>query len=159
MDVLEIGGEVETPKKFDFTSLHSLPNQIENVSEVLPGKEGAAVSLQSILDHVGATGAARYITLECTDGKFSASVPLNLVRDAIILYRLDGRPLPENKGGPYRFLIPRASECHVSDVDACANVKYLGRMTFDAVRGKDTRPTNDTLHAAHHQKEGHEHLT
>ena len=59
MDILEIGGEVETPKKFDFTSLHSLPNQIENVSEVLPGKEGAAVSLQSILDHVGATGAAR----------------------------------------------------------------------------------------------------
>ncbi len=159
MDVLEIGGEVDTPKKFDFTSLHSLPNQIENVSKVLPGKEGAAVSLQSILDHVGATGAARYITLECTDGKFSASVPLNSVRDAIILYRLEGRPLPANKGGPYRFLIPQASECHVRDVDACANVKYLGRITFDAVRGKDTRPTNETLHSAHHQKEGHEHLS
>ena len=90
MDILEIGGEVETPKKFDFTSLHSLPNQIENVSEVLPGKEGAAVSLQSILDHVGATGAARAPTAGPGECCQKGSTP-HLGRQTRIQVRQEGR--------------------------------------------------------------------
>jgi hypothetical protein len=43
--------------------------------------------------------------------------------------------LPEKKGGPVRFLIPNAEKCGVEGVDACANVKGLGRITLTV--GKD----------------------
>ena len=68
--------------------------------------------LQAILDIVHPTSTAAYIALQSTDGKFSASVPLDAVRNAVIAYRLGNEPLPAKKGGPFRFLIPNVEDCY-----------------------------------------------
>ncbi len=158
MTQLHIEGEVRSPQAFGFTELRALSEQIEDVSRLIPGREGSAVRLQAVLDQVEPKATVRYITLESTDGKFSASVPLEAVQEGIIAYRLNDTALPENKGGPYRFFIPNVSECHVGEVDACANVKFLGRICLSHEKGRDVRPTSPQAHEEHHHKPGHEHL-
>ena len=125
MTQLHVEGEVRSPQAFGFTELRALADQIEDVSQLIPGRDGSAVRLQAVLDQVGPKETVRYITLESTDGKFFASVPLEAVQEGIIAYRFNDTALPENKGGPYRFFIPNIEECHVGEVDACANVKFL----------------------------------
>ena len=158
MTQLHIEGEVQSPKAFGFTELRLLADQIEDVSQLIPGREGSAVRLQALLEQVGPMQTATYITLESTDGKFSASVPLEAVQEGIIAYRFNDAALPEKKGGPYRFFIPNVSECQVGEVDACANVKFLGRICLSRGKGRDVRPTSPQSHEEHHQKPGHEHL-
>ena len=157
MTQLHVEGEVRSPQAFGFPELRALANQIEDVSQLIPGREGSAVRLQAVLEQVGLKETVRYITLEST-GKFSASVPLEAVQEGIIAYRFNDTALPENKGGPYRFFIPDVSECHVGEVDACANVKFLGRIYLSHEKGRDVRPTSPQAHEEHHQKPGHEHL-
>ena len=100
------------------------------------------------------------MTLHATDGDFSASVPLEAVRDrAIVAYRLGDAPLPAAQGGPLRFFITNVEECAIGEVDACANVKSLGTIEVTIGPGTDTRPTSAPEHEALHQEPGHAHLT
>jgi len=157
MGSLRVEGAVATGCTFTFADLAALPNQVPDVSHLVPGREGGGVRLQSILDTVAPAAAAQYITLQSSDGKFSASVPLAAVRDAIVAYRLGNEPLPEKKGGPFRFLIPNIEACAIGGVDACANVKFLSRIELSQHAGQDNRPISKATHEEHHTKEGHEH--
>ena len=107
MTRLHVEGEVRSPQAFGFAELRALAEQIEDVSRLIPGREGSAVRLQAVLEQVGLKETVRYITLESTDGKFSASVPLEAVQEGIIAYRFNETALSENKGGPYRFFYSR----------------------------------------------------
>jgi hypothetical protein len=158
MERLRITGEVQFARDFSFAELAALPNQVSDVSQFIPGREGGGVRLQSIVDTVHPTSTATYVTLQSTDGKFSASVPLEAVKNAIVAYRLGNEALPVKKGGPFRFLIPNVEECAIGEVDACANVKFLGIMRFSSQPGEDSRPTSKATHEEHHATEGHEHL-
>jgi hypothetical protein len=158
MEALRIEGEVQQTRSLSFADLAALPDQIPDVGELIPGREGGGVRLASILATVNPTAQAAYVTLTSTDGKFSASVPLEAIRDAVIAYRLGNEPLPAKKGGPFRFLIPHVEECAIGGVDACANVKFLGVMRLSQHPGEDNRPTSAKGHEEHHTKEGHEHL-
>jgi len=109
------------------------------------------------LAQVAPTTTARYLTLRSGDGKFSASIPLDAAREAIVAYRLGDEPLPSKKGGPFRFFIPNVEECAIGGVDACANVKFLARIELSQQPGADNRPTSKAMHEEHHTKEGHEH--
>ena len=155
---LHIAGELQDVHAFSFADLAALPNQVSDISQLIPGREGGGVRLQSIVDTVRPSSAATYITLKSTDGKFSASIPLAAVYNAVVAYRLGNEPLPAKKGGPFRFLIPNVEECAVGEVDACANVKFLGEIRFCNQPGEDNRPTSKVRHEEHHTKEGHEHL-
>ena len=159
MTQLRIEGEVLTPRAFSFEDLRLLPGQVADVGQFIPGRDGSGVRLQSLLEQVGLKESVKYITLESTDGTFSASVPLEAVHDAIVAYRLETEPLPAKKGGPFRFFIPNVEECAVGEVDACANVKFLGRVHLSHEPGRDVRPTSAQLHQEHHEKPGHEHVS
>ncbi|NOT23185.1 MAG: molybdopterin-dependent oxidoreductase, partial [Nitrospiraceae bacterium] len=50
-------------------------------------------------------------------------------------YELDGAPLTESKGGPFRLVTPGLW-------DLCDNVKGVGRIEVTIGTGRDTRPTN-----------------
>lgn len=158
MDALRIEGEVRQARSFGFGDLMTLPEQVPDISQLIPGREGGGVRLRSLLAQVGPASSAAYITLRSTDGKFSASIPLDAVQDAVVAYRLGNEPLPEKKGGPFRFFIPHVEECAIGGVDACANVKFLGTIHLSQQPGIDNRPTSKTTHEEHHTKEGHEHL-
>jgi len=139
---LRVEGEVATPREFGFTDLATLPNQVPDVGTLIPGREGGAVRLRTLLDEAGVQDRATHVTLHATDGDYSASVPLEAVIDrALIVYRIGDAPLTEAQGGPMRFLITDVDACGVSEVDACANVKFLRTVQLSQGPGTDTRPS------------------
>jgi 2-dehydropantoate 2-reductase len=126
MSKLRVEGEVESPQSFGFEELRALPDQIEDVSRVVPGKVGAGVALSALLDAVGLSPGASHVYLEASDKSYQATLPLSEIRHAVLAYRLEGDPLPEGKGGPVRFLTPHDGNCDKADGHACANIKGLG---------------------------------
>jgi DMSO/TMAO reductase YedYZ molybdopterin-dependent catalytic subunit len=150
---LQIDGEVEQPVQWsqaDLAAIHDA-HQIDDVSKLDPKRPGRGVRLAGVLAVVGAKPSARWLTLHSSKDNFHASVPLDAVRDrALIVYQRDGKPLPENAGGPFRFLIPDFAACHTAEVDECANVKFVDRIELTRDRGFDNRPKDDAEHAKVH---------
>jgi DMSO/TMAO reductase YedYZ molybdopterin-dependent catalytic subunit len=109
------------------------------------------VTLESVLRRAGPTAAANYLTLHASADNFHASVPLAAVRgEGIVVYRLDGSPLPVRNGGPIRFLIKDPAACHTDELDDCANVKFVDRIELTAGKGLDTRPETEDEHERLH---------
>jgi len=76
------------------------------------------------------------------------------VRDrGLLIYRLAGDPLPAKDGGPIRFLIPDFAACHTTEVDECANVKFVDRIELSRERGRDNRPQQAAEHEALHARQ------
>ena len=152
---LSVRGSVSKTSSYDFDGLAALSGQVPDVSQLAEGREGGAVTLASLLANAGPTEDARFITIEA-EGNYSASVPLDAVRDqAILIYRLGEDPLPGDKGGPVRFFIPDVAACQTDEVDQCANVKYVQSIVLSAERGTDTRPQNVKQHVDLHLEEQH----
>lgn len=140
MGSLKIDGEVYSPREFGFAELLSLPDQVEDVSTIIPGRQGGAVSLRTLLDCTGVQRHVTHVTLHATDRGYSASLPLDKIIDrAVIVYRCGNQPLPTDQGGPMRFLIKDVDACGVSPIDACSTVKFLGRIELTQGPGVDTR--------------------
>ena len=116
----------------------------------LKAKRVAPYGLATLLNSAKVRKSARYLGIRSEDG-FRASVPINEVRDALVVYRLDDSPLPSSKGGPLRFLIPDVKDCAIGEVDACANIKNLVALEVQHTRGADSRPTNAREHEGLHK--------
>lgn len=152
--LLEITGESGRVKRFSYAEMQTLPGQIADVAALIPGREGSAVRLTSLLAAVQPAGDAAYMTLSTADGMFSASIPLAPVAErGIVVYQLNGAPLPEAKGGPVRFFIQDVDSCGVADLDKCANVKHLSRIELSKTPGRDFRPKTKKSHDALHEAE------
>jgi DMSO/TMAO reductase YedYZ molybdopterin-dependent catalytic subunit len=152
--VLTIDGAVERPLKLTFADLTAFPapSQVPDVSRFHPTRKGDGVALQAILDRAGVKSGANYLTLHADQDDFHVSVPLEPLRAlGIVVYRLGREPLGSEHGGPIRFLIRDVSACHSTELDECANVKYLSRIELTERRGRDTRPADEAAHAALHQ--------
>ncbi len=152
---LIIDGEVERPGQLSRANLAAIDAayQVPDVSRVDPKRKGRAVRLAGVLALVGVKPTARYLTLHASADDFHASVPLEAVRErGIIIYELDGKPLPVSAGGPVRFYIPDYAACHSAEVDECANVKFVDRLELSAQPGCDNRPHDEKEHAALHEK-------
>jgi DMSO/TMAO reductase YedYZ molybdopterin-dependent catalytic subunit len=152
---LTIDGEVEQARQLGRAELAAIDAayQVPDVSRLDAKRKGRAVRLAGVLALVGVKPAARYLTLHATADDFHASVPLEAVRErGIIIYELDGRPLPASAGGPVRFYIPDYAACHSAEVDECANVKFIDRLELSAQPGQDNRPHDEKEHAALHRQ-------
>ena len=100
----------------------------------------------------GASGAWKTRLATALSRRFG--LPLTAVDDrALVIYRLDGQPLPEKAGGPVRFFIPDFAACHTEEIDECANVKFVDRIELTAEKGFDNRPHDGASHEALHAKE------
>ena len=138
---IRIDGEVEHPIELTADEIVGLPVDalITDVSQLEERRQGEAVRLAALLDQARPKPEATYLTLHSCDG-FSASIPLEEVRDsAVLIYRKDSQPLQGTDGGPLRFLIPQAAACKTAEVDTCANVKGLARIELSVGKGADTR--------------------
>ncbi|MBI5362494.1 MAG: molybdopterin-dependent oxidoreductase [Planctomycetes bacterium] len=144
---LELGGLCAKPLALAYADLARLPAdaQVPDVSKVVPGRSGRAVKLAALRALAGERSGAQFLDVQSSDPAFAVSVPIAEVRDAIVVYELDGRPLSPWKGGPFRFLVP-------GHADECVNVKQLARLVLGAARGRDTRPADDAEHAKLHAK-------
>jgi len=136
--MLIIEGELDGPRSIDPTDLRRLPVQIDDVSKVVPGRDGSAVWLRDVLARSGLRPSGRFATLASGDGKFAISVPLQpLLERAMLVYRKGDAPLPLSKGGPVRLLLTGKVECEAPDIDACAMVKGLARIRVTVEREPD----------------------
>ncbi len=156
MSDLQVSGLVESPRTITFAELAALPaeHQVVDVSRLVPGRKGDAVKLAGILALVRPRANAEWLGLHAARDDFHASIPLSAVIDkALVIYRLDGQPLPEKAGGPVRFFIPDFAACQTHEIDECANVKFVDRLELTAAKGFDNRPHDGDEHAALHAKE------
>ncbi len=142
MTSLRVEGSVQTPRDFTFSELAGLAGQVPDIGALIPGRQGGGVRLRALLEAVAFDPQATHVTLQATDGHFSASVPLDEVLDrAVVVYRMGEAPLSAEQGGPLRFYIADAAACTRGAIDACANVKFLGTVQVSTGPGVDTRPT------------------
>ncbi len=154
--LLTVDGDVASPQTFTFEQLAALPaeQQILDVSQIDPQRQGGAVALAGLLARVQPRPSARYLTLHASLDDFHASIPLDAVRErALLIYRLAGEPLPQKAGGPIRFYIQDFAACHTSEIDECANVKFVDRIEFSSAPGQDNRPHDARQHADLHARE------
>lgn len=153
---LTIDGQVEQPTTFSFADLAAVAAefQVPDVSQIDPKCKGGAVTLAGLLALVRPKAGAKYLTLHALRDDFHASIPLDSVTDrAVVIYRLGSEPLPESAGGPMRFYIPDFAACHTSEIDECANVKFVDRIELSTERGYDNRPHDAAEHAELHERE------
>src|SRR5438105_14824587 len=99
--MLTVEGEVDRPRVLQHADLSALPDQIDSVGAVIPGREGGAVWLRALLERAGLKPSAKFATLASDDSKFAICVQLApLLEHAVLVYRKGGEPLPAAKGGP-----------------------------------------------------------
>jgi DMSO/TMAO reductase YedYZ molybdopterin-dependent catalytic subunit len=154
--MLMVTGEVAEPRTLTFTDLAAIggEHQVIDVSRIVPGRKGDAVRLAGVLQLVRPKGTAKYLGLHSSADDFHASIPLSAVADkALVIYRLDGQPLPEKSGGPVRFFIPDFAACHTHEIDECANVKFVDSIELTAEKGFDNRPHDGAEHEELHRKQ------
>jgi DMSO/TMAO reductase YedYZ molybdopterin-dependent catalytic subunit len=154
--ILRIDGAVERPLSLTYDDLAAFPEseQVPDVSRYHPERKGDGVTLEALLARCRPRPEADYLTLHAGRDDFHVSIPLAAVRgEGIAVYRLGDGPLPSERGGPIRFLIRDPAACHTDELDDCANVKYLDRIELTVRRGRDTRPADESAHAALHARQ------
>jgi DMSO/TMAO reductase YedYZ molybdopterin-dependent catalytic subunit len=157
--MLTIEGEVARQCTLSFADLAGIAaeHQVADVSRIVPGRKGDAVKFAGILQLVQPKGTAKYLGLHSATDDFHASIPLAAVAErALVIYRLDGQPLPAKAGGPVRFFIPDFAACHTHEIDECANVKFVDRIELTAEKGFDNRPHDGAQHEELHRKQAQE---
>lgn len=157
--ILRIDGEVEHPVELTYAEFEAFAaeHQVPDVSRFDSARRGDAITLAGVLALAKTKPSGTYLTLHASTDDFHASVPLAAVLErGVLIYRLDGQPLPLAKGGPVRFLVRDAAACRSAEIDECANVKFVDRIELTAGRGYDNRPTDEDEHAELHRREGAE---
>ncbi|MDA0660392.1 MAG: molybdopterin-dependent oxidoreductase [Planctomycetota bacterium] len=149
---LRIDGEVNRPVDLSYYDLSNLEHgQVHDISRLVPSRQGDAITLLALLEVANAKPTATYLGLHSSTDNFHASIPLESVRSrGLLIYRVQGQPLRSDQGGPFRFFIPDHDQCHTSEVDECANVKYVDRLELTQGKGFDNRPQDEQQHAALH---------
>jgi G3E family GTPase len=104
--------------------LAALAGGIDDVSQLVPKRAGAAARISALFDAQGvpASGSA---VLCAADGFASEPVPLAALREGLLVHSLGGGPLPREQGGPFRLLIP---EGVAEAKPGCSNVKAVVRI-------------------------------
>jgi hypothetical protein len=120
--LLTIEGFFPGPKVLSFADLQRIPEQIEDVGRLVPGRRGSAISVAALLRGAASGVDERDVVFHSADEGFFARVSLAMaVENGILVYRIGGHPLPERMGGPIRLFIPETD-------DKCANVKNVVRL-------------------------------
>lgn len=134
---IRIDGAVIQPVTLDREALAKLPAefQVNDLSGLIPNTTGRAVRVKGILEVPTLAIGADHVTFHSQDGQFAASLTVQqAVEYGMLVYELDGQPLPESRGGPFRLFTPGLG-------DLCANVKGVARIELTKGAGKDTRPS------------------
>ena len=111
---LTVRGAVENPTSWTWDEFLALPRETITVDIHCVTKWSkldtvwAGVSVDTLLERVGVTPSAQYISA-WSDGGYTTNLPLAEVtgRKAWVAFEFDGEPLHPEHGGPARLLVPR----------------------------------------------------
>lgn len=156
--ILTVEGTVQKKREWTYEELSRLPkeHQVEDVSRLVAGMEGTGVRIKAVLKESNPLSKADHVTFHSQDGKFAASISLrDALENGILIYKRDGGPLSDTKGGPLRLIVPHGD-------NACANVKSVFKIELTVGKGKDTTwdPDHDNpaIHGhSHDHGHGHDH--
>jgi len=99
---------------------------IDDVSSLEAKRVGVGIRISELIQLAAPINATQ-LTMHSTDG-FSATLPLEIASDGILIFELDGQSLIEAAGGPFRFFTIDSAECGTAVADHCANVKCIERI-------------------------------
>lgn len=135
--VVAIDGAVVQAVSLDRAAMQQLPSehQIDDVSRKMPSMRGRAITVKGLLDIPALQLDADHVTFHSANGQYAATLTLAQAKEfGLLVYELDGEPLADGKGGPFRLITPGLG-------DLCANVKGVSRIEVRRGAGKDTRPS------------------
>jgi 2-dehydropantoate 2-reductase len=135
--IVAIDGAVVQAVSLDRSAMQQLPSeyQIDDVSRKMPSMRGRAITVKGLLDIPALQLDADHVTFHSADGQYAATLTLAQAKEfGLLVYELDGEPLADGKGGPFRLITPGLD-------DLCANVKGVSRIEVRRGGGKDTRPS------------------
>ncbi len=127
---LHVTGLVAAPVVLDRHEVTALSERIETSPL---GFSGSAVSIRPLLAY--AEDSAKYGTVESEDGHYRASIPLTDLERGLLIVEHEGRPLPRDRGGPFRLIVPDGRTL-------CWNVKGVVEIRFTDVPEADSVPEN-----------------
>jgi G3E family GTPase len=123
---IEIAAADGTAKRVDRGALIALPNGIEDVSVLIPKRQGSAARISALFDALGVPRSGTAVVC-ASDGFASEPVSLAALAEGVLVHSVDGTALGEKQGGPFRLLIP---EGVAGAPSACANVKGVTRIVL-----------------------------
>lgn len=135
-NTLDLVSEGVDPLSFDEGTFSHLRAEfhVVDIGSVMPGMKGKGIKIAGLLELATFPANSDHVTFFSRDGQYSASLTLDQAKNyGILVYQVDGKPLPAEKGGPFRLVTPGLG-------DLCANVKNVCRIEVAVGPGKDTRP-------------------
>ena len=100
--------------------------------------DGGDVAMASILEHLVIDPAATHCSVVSQDGSYSASIPLDELREGgWLAFALDGKALTGDLGGPLRLTVREGTTL-------CWNVKDVGELRFTVGEEPDSVPKKPT---------------
>jgi DMSO/TMAO reductase YedYZ molybdopterin-dependent catalytic subunit len=133
---LSVEGRVGKPLQLDYTALRALP-RAEQVSDFhcvtgwsVDHVHWAGVRFRDLLEPAQPAGDATTLTFVSAEVPYVDTLTLEqgLLKDAMLAYEMDGKPLPREHGAPVRVVIP--------EMYGYKNVKWVSKI----VVGTDAEP-------------------
>ena len=132
IQILRIDGAVDAPYRWTFNDLLLASPQQHDMSQLGANWPFGGLALRAVVERVSLRTEVDRVQLSCSGDGFERTVSWEALRDAAWLVFCDENrePLSHSQGGPLRLWISGHSACGVSELDACANIKHLDRMSF-----------------------------
>ena len=108
--------------------LESLPDPMLDVSKSFEKRAGTAARVRPLLSSLEIPERGEAVVV-AGDGFASEPVAMTVFAEGVLLHSLEGEPLPDKQGGPFRLLIPESAS---SEPVACANVKGVAKVVVKA---------------------------
>lgn len=113
--VVTVDGLVDKPLHLDHAAWAALARRSETADFhcvegwSVDGLRWGGVAPRTILDAAGLKPGASHVNFHALGGTYADSLPMSLVDDpqTVLADTLDGRPLPDEHGGPLRLVVPR----------------------------------------------------
>jgi DMSO/TMAO reductase YedYZ molybdopterin-dependent catalytic subunit len=114
---LQIGGQVDRPHAYTFAEISSLPAIVQETTlmcisngvgdALMSNARWTGVPLRSLLDAAGPRAGTVEVLLRGADG-YTDTIPLEKALDpsTIVVYEMNGEPLPRIHGYPARLIVP-----------------------------------------------------
>ncbi|WP_251341399.1 molybdopterin-dependent oxidoreductase [Haloplanus halophilus] len=115
-----VDGAVDDPLS---TTAAALPTDASMASstacagETAPDRSWRGVRVGTVLDRAGPAADATHGLVHTTDPEYACGFALDRLRSALLATRLAGDPIPTERGGPVRLLVP--------DADCWERVKWV----------------------------------
>ena len=122
----------------EWRELGDIADEAEAAGGHSDGVVGAAVPVASVVERFPIDPSATHCSVVSRDSSYSASIPVDeLLGGGWLAYALDGKPLPAEKGGPFRLTVMQGTTL-------CWNVKDVGELRFTAGEEPDSVPERPT---------------